>query len=92
MLNLKKFFNSTESDTMNEKFQADIKIESTWEDENVVAKYNESTDWNPNLFVDNIITENRKTTKYKTERINERNTTKITQIQNIKGNTNSRLI
>jgi hypothetical protein len=72
-------------DTMNEKFVADIKIESFWEDENVIGKYNESTDWNPNLLIDNILSENRKTTKYKVEWIDERNTTKITQIQSIKG-------
>ena len=70
---------------MNEKFQADIKIESSWDDEYVNDKYNELSDWNPNLFVDNILTESRKTIKYKTERINERNTTKVTQIQCIKG-------
>ena len=73
---------------MNEKFSADIKIESSWEDENVIDRYNESTDWNPNLFIDNILSENRKTMKYKIERISERNTTKITQIQNIKGKIN----
>lgn len=74
-----------EIDTMNEKFVADITIESFWEDENVIGKYNESTDWNPNLLIDNILSENRKTTKYKVERIDERNTTKVTQIQSIKG-------
>ena len=74
-----------EIDTMNEKYQADVKIVATWEDDQVIDKYIEGIHWNPELYVENLLTENRKTTKYMIERINEKNTTKIIQTQNIKG-------
>ncbi len=74
-----------EIDTMNEKYTAEVTIEANWEDDKIVEKYNEANDWNPNLYIENIIQETKRTAKYKTEKILERNTTKITQILNIKG-------
>ena len=74
-----------EIDTMNEKYQADIKIVATWEDDKMFDKYNEDIHWNPELSIENIITETKKTTKYAVEKNYRTNRTKVTQIQNIKG-------
>ena len=72
-------------DTMNETYKANIKIQATWEENRKIEKYNAETDWNPSLFIENILQQNECTTKYDVDFNILTNSTKITQTQIIKG-------
>ena len=72
-------------DTLNETFQADVMIIASWEDDKIGGNYDEFVDWNPNLYIENSIQERKKSQQFKLEKLNEKNTTKITQIIQISG-------
>ena len=80
-----KFDRIGEIDNMNERYYADVTIEASWEENRVINKYNETVDWNPSLYIENIMVENKSTIKFFTEKNPDNNTTKITQILTIKG-------
>ena len=64
-----EFIRLGEIDTMNEKYNAEICIESKWvEKDNNFQNYNPEQHWNPQLFIENALQEPREKTKYKMSR------------------------
>jgi hypothetical protein len=69
---------------MNEKYNADIVIESKWIDNTDIKKYDPNIDWNPHLFIENLIATTKETIAYSLRRENGYNI--ITETRKIKGN------
>jgi hypothetical protein len=42
-------------DTMNEKFDAEVCIESRWIQKENIIRYNPDEHWNPKLYIENIV-------------------------------------
>lgn len=74
-----------EIDTMNEKYQAEIVIESSWTETEEINSYDPKVHWNPFLFVDNLINESRQHIHYNIEVDESSHTRTITEVRNIKG-------
>ena len=49
---------------MNEKFSADVKIESKWVDYSEKNNYDPETDWNPMLSIENLVVTTSETVSY----------------------------
>jgi hypothetical protein len=49
------FLQIGEVDTINEKFQANIKITSKWCEYTVLDDYDSRKDWNPEIFISNVL-------------------------------------
>jgi hypothetical protein len=73
-------------DTMNEKYNADIVIESKWIDNTDIKKYDPNVDWNPHLFIENLISTIKETITYNLRRENGYNI--ITETRKTKGKYN----
>lgn len=77
------FLKMGEIDTMNEKFTAEILIESKWSDfDTTIVDYNPNVNWNPKLYIQNVLNDPKETTKYEFEK--EANCLKITEIKVVK--------
>jgi hypothetical protein len=57
-----EFISLGEIDTMNEKFQASIKIKSWWETDDKIVAYSPKQHWNPKLYIENRIDAKKKVT------------------------------
>jgi hypothetical protein len=71
---------------MNEKFQADVIIQSEWidnSDDLLLNNYDPNKQWNPKLIIENIITINEETITYNVTKRNGFNI--ITELRIIKG-------
>ena len=71
---------------MNEKFQADVIIQSEWidnSDDLLLTRYDPNKQWNPKLTIENIITINEETITYNVTTRNGFNI--ITELRIIKG-------
>jgi len=50
-----EFIQIGEVDTMNEKFQAIVKIKSKWLENEIITDYDPKEYWNPKLFIENAL-------------------------------------
>ena len=41
-------------DTVNEKFQAEVTIESKWYEDEIITEYKPKSNWNPRIFIENV--------------------------------------
>ena len=74
-----------EVNTKNENYQAELIIESTWKSDEVnIKEYDPEVDWNPNLFIYNVMKIKSENISY---RIDQKNSseTYITEIRKVKG-------
>lgn len=74
-----------EVNTMHENYHAELIIESTWlSDDANIKEYDPEVDWNPNLFIYNVIKIKEENISYK---INRASSSKcyITEIRKVKG-------
>jgi len=55
-----------EIDMMNDKFTCEVVIESKWydNDPSIQTKYDPSRHWNPKIYIQNILSDPKETTKY----------------------------
>ncbi len=60
-----EFIRIGEIDTMNEKYNAEICIESKWIEKDHIQNYNPEQHWNPQLFIENTLIEPKEKIKYK---------------------------
>lgn len=79
------FFKIGQIDNLNEKFLAEIRIESKWKENYHLnnTEYNPQTHWNPKLYVQNLLTENKDIVNYKIQKENDYSI--ISEIRVIKG-------
>ncbi len=49
------FLTIGEVDTMNEKYQAQVKIRSKWYENEELEEYDPNKNWNPKLFIENAL-------------------------------------
>lgn len=68
---------------MNEKYNAEVIIESKWIDDKDIKKYDPNIDWNPKLFIENLIGTTKEAITYNLRRENGYNI--ITEIRKTKG-------
>ena len=59
-----EFIRLGEIDTMNEKYNAEICIESKWIEKDLIQNYNPEQHWNPQLFIENALQEPKEKIKY----------------------------
>ena len=83
------FLSFGEVDTMNEKFQAQVKITANWLENEIIDKYNPDVHWNPKLFIENAFPDLKEEVTHKTKFIDEK-TTQIIQTRMAKGLINLR--
>ena len=60
-----EFVKIGEIDTINEKYNAEIIIESKWITKDIIDVYNPEQHWNPQLYIENILQESTEKIKYK---------------------------
>lgn len=79
-----EFYRIGEIDTMNEKYQAEIHIESKWvENDTDIVEYDPKKHWNPKLYIENAFQEPKEHVTYEISKENEN--TFITEIRHVKG-------
>lgn len=60
-----QFVRIGEIDTMNEKYQAEVNIESRWiTNEQLNGKYDPNLHWNPKIYIENAFQEPKEAIKY----------------------------
>jgi hypothetical protein len=59
-----EFYRIGEIDLMNEKYNAEISIESKWVEKDYIQNYNPEHHWNPRLFIENALQEPKEKIKY----------------------------
>ena len=79
------FFKIGQIDNLNEKFLAEIRIESIWKEtiHYNMLEYKPEIHWNPKLYIQNLIDEHKEIVKYKINR--EQDYSIITEIRVIRG-------
>ena len=81
------FLNIGEIDNIKERFQADAYIESSWEDDKVTlnasGEFDPSSNWEPEIFIDNAIGGLKQDVRYKFEK--KGNKTTVVEMRSIKG-------
>jgi hypothetical protein len=81
-----EFMRMGEIDTLNEKFHADLFIESKWiETENIGNEYDPKKHWNPRLYIENAFQEPKEIIRYEMSR-DANNVLFITEKRVVKGN------
>ena len=78
-----EFVRIYEIDMMNEKYTAEIHIESEWSQDDEIITYSIEKDWNPKLYIENSINITHDKVKYNIRKNNEKFT--ITENRYIKG-------
>ena len=73
-----------EIDTMNDKFQAEVYIESKWVDKLDGKEYDPEKSWNPQLYIENAIQTSKLKVTYKEKRLNT-GLSEITEIRHVVG-------
>ena len=59
-----QFLRIGEIDTINERYYAEINIESKWIDIGDLNNYDPKNNWNPKLYIENILLEPKEIIKY----------------------------
>ena len=59
-----EFIQIGEIDTMNEKYNAKICIESKWIETDYIESYNPEQHWNPQLNIENLLQEQKEEIKF----------------------------
>ena len=77
-----EFISIGEVDTMNEKFQAQVKVTSRWYDDEEIDVYDKSKHWNPKLFIENAL-DIREEIDYYVDRFNNKSI--VTEVRYAKG-------
>ena len=72
-------------DTHNEKFHAEVEISCTWHENQELENYDPDSNWNPNLFIENIFQQSNEQIMFHLTK--KHNQTIITETRRIKGNT-----
>lgn len=81
-----EFLSIGEVDTLNEKFQAEVRIISKWFDNRAdKKKYDRKKDWNPKLFIENAMHDVKEKIKYKIIML-DKDRREITETRMAKGN------
>ncbi|CAF0942644.1 unnamed protein product [Brachionus calyciflorus] len=81
-----EFLSIGEVDTLNEKFQAEVRIISKWCDEQAdKTEFKSEEDWNPYLFIENSLHDVKEEIKYKIDKIDDYRR-EITETRIAKGN------
>ena len=80
-----EFVRIGEIDTMNEKYQAEIRIEARWYEREKITEYDRKKYWNPELYIENILQEQKEQIKYDVSTDNRYEGVMITEIRNLKG-------
>ena len=78
-----EFMSLGEVDTMNEKYQAEVKIRSRWYDDEIIDQYDKNKHWNPKLFIRNALHDLKEDISYHCTRMD--NKTIITETRVSKG-------
>jgi hypothetical protein len=52
-----EFLQIGEVDTMNERYQATVKIKAKWYEDEIITEYDKNKYWNPKLFIENALHE-----------------------------------
>ena len=52
-----EFLQIGEVDTMNERYQAIVKIKAKWYEDEIITEYDKNKYWNPKLFIENALHE-----------------------------------
>lgn len=67
-----EFLKIGEIDIMNEKYTAEVHIQSKWNEYNLdIKKYDPKEHWNPQLYVENILNELRQSVEYSFHKEND---------------------
>ena len=72
-----EFLQFGEVDTMNEKYQAQVRIIAKWFDDEEIdpnEKFDPDDHWNPKLYIENAFPDVKEEIKYKTKKIDEMKT------------------
>jgi len=64
-----EFIKLGEIDTMNEKYSAEIFIETKWIEPEPVSFYDAERHWNPKLFIENALQEPKEKIKHRLQKI-----------------------
>ena len=64
-----RFLSFGEIDTMNEKYQAEILIESKWSLDGDLSSYDPKIDWNPKLYVENALNDVKESISYQSFKV-----------------------
>ena len=71
---------------MNEKYMAEIDVECQWITNENIINYDPKVNWNPCLYVENLLTETKQTIEYKvSENADYPGSKVITEYRKIKG-------
>jgi len=68
---------------MNEKYQADVIIQSEWIEKNDIKSYDPTLHWNPQLFIENQLSVTKETITYSVS--NKAGFNWITETRQVKG-------
>jgi hypothetical protein len=66
-----EFIKLGEIDTMNEKYSAEILIESKWLEPEFMTNYNPERHWNPQLYIENSLQDPKEKIKHRIQRMSE---------------------
>jgi len=67
------FLQIGEVDTINEKYQATVKIKARWCEKSITTEYDPNVHWNPKLFIENALNEKfKEEITYETAQINDK--------------------
>ena len=78
-----KFIRVGEIDTMNEKYHAEIRIESKWRESQNMTEYDPNINWNPLLYIENSFKEPKQEIVYEITNFND--CSYITEVRRLKG-------
>ena len=68
-----EFIKLGEIDTMNEKYSAEVLIESKWLEPEFITNYSLDRHWNPQLYIENALQDPKEKTKHRIHRMSEMN-------------------
>lgn len=66
-----EFVTIGEVDTMNEKFQAEVKIRSKWYDQGDFTEYDKNKNWYPKLYIENALHDVKEEISYSVTRLED---------------------
>lgn len=78
-----EFLTIGEVDTMNERYEAEVRIKSRWYDEDIIEEYDKDKHWNPKLFIENALYDVKQDISYSVSKINDK--TIVTETRIAKG-------
>lgn len=83
-----EFLKLGEIDTLNEKFTAELAIESEWSTSEDISLYSDEKHWNPKIFIENCLQANEEKCNYRVSFENEQTIVRETKF--IKGFVNNK--